>query len=126
VPPVELSLYQFAGGSQWATASGAQVRRLGTQRRRRHSARRAARSPSLPLAHPLPQAAGPSKYCDAKVRLRDRSPSSSSGDYKTFDISLAEFGCKPDVIPNKLDVLMVPGSGWGSYRWCMDDVKLVS
>jgi hypothetical protein len=64
-----------------------------------------------------------SKYCDNKVKLRDRSPSGSSGDYKTFDIPIADFGCKPDVAPNKLDVLQ---TGGGQYRFCMDDVKLVS
>ncbi len=64
-----------------------------------------------------------SKHCDSKVKLRDRSASGSSGDYKTFDIPLADFGCKSDVIPNKLDVLQ---TGGGEYRFCMDDVTLLS
>lgn len=63
-----------------------------------------------------------SKHCDTKVSLKDRSPSGSSGDYKSYDIPISDFKCKEDVRANKLDVLLTGGSG--NYKFCMDDVKV--
>jgi hypothetical protein len=90
---VLLSLYQFSGSSQWSTAGDKGV----------HSS-------------------GPSRYCDAKVYLAGRQPSSRAGEYQQYDIPLAEFKCQPGVTPNKLDVLVAGGSS--NYRFCMDDVRL--